>query len=304
MASKLLVAALCVPLHENRKASSQYYDIEVDRDRGLRLSSLLGLTTSLDCKVLLQDLVARGVPDAVAPEVAELHTLLQTDQDPLELCAAAGPVLAKLQETYPQYLSAIKKTICVLLLGQLSEVYQAMQMSSLEKLTAGIVSMQEMEKLIVEAVRHNHVQVRLDFQTRTLHFGNDGVGYDDIRFQLNQLNKNLKEAIHLVQPELKQKQEASVKRELQMLADELPSEHERILSRKDEIENRKEDYEKELQRKEQIEKEERRLKEEEDAKKERARLDKEAERREAVCPYVGLAFEQLLMTTISHALLK
>jgi len=246
LSSKLLVAALCVPLHENKKASAQYYDFDIDRDRGLRLSSLLGLTTSLDCKVLLQELVTRGVPTIVSSEVSDLYQLLQTGLDPLELCEKARPVLAKLEGTYDQYLPALKKTICVRLLGQLGEVYHAMQMSSLETLAAGIVTMQEMEKVIVEAVRNNHIQVRLDFQTRTLRFGDEGIEYDDIRWQLDTLHQNLNKAIYLVQPELREKEEASKKRTLQMLANELPQEHERVLSRKEEIESRKEQDEKDF----------------------------------------------------------
>eukprot|EP00658_Telonema_sp_P-2_P043851 TRINITY_DN3172_c0_g1_i13.p1 TRINITY_DN3172_c0_g1~~TRINITY_DN3172_c0_g1_i13.p1 ORF type:complete len:747 (-),score=252.41 TRINITY_DN3172_c0_g1_i13:467-2707(-) len=281
MASQLLVATLCVPIHENKKASAQYYDFDIDRDRGLRLSSLLGVTSSLDCTLLLEELTARGLPTIVTPEVSELHSLLLTELDPLDLCARARPVIQKLETSFPQYVGALKKSLCVQLLGQLSQVYSAMQMTSLHKMVDGILSKQEVEKLIVEAVKNKQMKVRIDYQNSTLNFGeHESLDYDDIRRQLSLLNGKLKEAGLQLQPDLMAKQAASTKRNIQMLANELDQEHERVLARKGEIEERKEQYEKDLHKKEKQEQVHQEKMAAEAAEREKKRLAEEAQRRE------------------------
>ena len=70
------------------------------------------------------------------------------------------------------YLPAVKEVTLVRLLKQVSQVYQSVCFKRLLEL-APFRNSFELERVIVDCVRHNDMQIRVDHRTRTVHFGTD-----------------------------------------------------------------------------------------------------------------------------------
>ena len=70
------------------------------------------------------------------------------------------------------YLPAVKEVTLVRLLKQVSQVYQSVCFKRLLEL-APFSNSFELERVIVDCVRHNDMQIRVDHRTRTVHFGTD-----------------------------------------------------------------------------------------------------------------------------------
>ena len=70
------------------------------------------------------------------------------------------------------YLPAVKEVTLVRLLKQVSQVYQSVCFKRLLEL-APFSNSFELERVIVDCVRHNGMQIRVDHRTRTVHFGTD-----------------------------------------------------------------------------------------------------------------------------------
>ena len=70
------------------------------------------------------------------------------------------------------YLPALKEVTLVRLLKQVSQVYQSVCFKRLLEL-APFSNSFELERVIVDCVRHNDMQIRVDHRTRTVHFGTD-----------------------------------------------------------------------------------------------------------------------------------
>jgi len=241
LAGSAVLAALCVPEDEIRKASQNNYDFDIDgyRENGVRMSALLGIT-QMDRNSLLEDITSKSLLGQAGDAVSQLYDLLEKEFAPLELGAKAKPLLDALPESLRKYEPALRRAVVTRLLKQLGEVYQSMSMADLEETLAGVMPMHEVESLLVEAVKSQYLSGRLNFQDRTVHFGSEEDESQKVRSQLSTLSSCLQRAVDMIKPELKAEQEKKKALELASLMADVEGEHVRILERKDEIERRKE----------------------------------------------------------------
>ncbi|CAM9860499.1 unnamed protein product, partial [Ectocarpus sp. 13 AM-2016] len=146
-------------------------------------------------------------------------------------------------------------------------------------LTGVRLSFQEVEKLIVRAVKQRQVKVTVDHKARCLRFGGEVLESDSMRTQLSTLATQLQKAVNLVKPAEQTTQQQRAGFFSQVVSD-MPREHSDALNRKNIIEKRKEEAERREQDKT---REEARVRQEEDLKRkaeEAARLAREAKLRE------------------------
>eukprot|EP00899_Mesostigma_viride_P024205 jgi/Mesvir1/496/Mv11365-RA.2 len=291
MASSVLLATLSIPPYD-RKHGAHHFELEMDKDRNIRMAALLGF--SLDPKrdagevlsrnALLSEILAKGILQHVPTEVRELYSLLETGFHPLDLCARAQPLMAKLQDAafggmsaaspvqdlkLEQYVPALERLTTLRLLQQVSSVYATMKIENLSKMIL-FFSFEQVEALVVDAVRYNFLQMRINHQARCVEFGAHALESDRVRNHLVVLAKRLSKAVRMVYPEgLAPEAVADRKAKVFNTARAtVEAEHKSLLARKVIIEKKKEEQERQMLAQE---------KEEEVRKLKQARLTEEAE---------------------------
>lgn len=138
----------------------------------------------LDCRVCVTFQVAKGVLTYVSPEVKDLYNLLENEFHPLDLAAKAQPVLTKLlnlsdklsaaspvpEVHLEQYAPALERLTTLRVLQQASQVYSTIKISELTRMVT-FFDFSTVEKLIVEAVKYNYVQMKVDHLKEVIKFG-------------------------------------------------------------------------------------------------------------------------------------
>ncbi|KAK3246629.1 Eukaryotic translation initiation factor 3 subunit A [Cymbomonas tetramitiformis] len=291
MASCVVLSTLSVPPYD-RKHGAAHFELELEKDRNLRMANLLGF--SLDPKrdtrevlsraALLSELNSKNMVALAYPEVKELYNLLENEFHPLDLCQKVQPLLEKLNTmsdgfsssntpmpdvSLSQYTPALERLTILRLLQQVSQVYQSVKMPHITKLIP-FLSMDEVEKLIVDAVKYNCLQVRIDHQNQCVHFGSQVLESDKIKNHITVLTKRLNRAVQLIHAELGAKQDLASKADSKQTLEQIALEHKTVLARKVIIERRKEEQERLLLEQE---------REEEETKRKQQRLNEEAEKK-------------------------
>jgi hypothetical protein len=104
-----------------------------------------------------------NVVSLASPPLQELYTWLEVEFHPLQLCSRVHTVVEELlaDETSPlqQYVPALQDVTLVRLIRQVSQVYQTIEIARLLEL-ARFASAFHLERLLVDCVRHNDMQVR------------------------------------------------------------------------------------------------------------------------------------------------
>ncbi|KAJ7534841.1 hypothetical protein O6H91_12G006400 [Diphasiastrum complanatum] len=310
MASSVLLATLSI-IPYDRKYGAHHFELEMEKDRNVRMANLLGFTLDpkkdtreLSRSALLSEIAAKSVMTYVPQEVKDLYNLLEHEFHPLDLASKAQPLLLRLSKLsdklssaspvpevqLEQYVPAIEKLTTLRVLQQVSQVYQIMKIGNLTKMIP-FFDFSFLEKIAVDAVKYNFVQVKIDHLKGTVHFGSQDLESDKIKNHLSILARRLNKAISLFQPHalaraLRQSQPFS---ELLVLVEK---EHKKLLARKVLIERRKEEQERqmlEMEREEETKRlKQQRLTEEaeakrlanESARREEARIRKEIEEKE------------------------
>ena len=200
---------------------------------------------------------------------------------PLEMAEKVQPVLQWLKdhEKLGQYLVPLQRVLLYRLLEQLANVYQTMRISELGRLCP-FLTLHESEKLIIEAVHHGFVHVRIDHSSGTLHFGSASLEAEQLRLQLSALAKSLNKVVEKIKPELAADKAKATAEAYASFAAAVPHEHQQILTRKAVIERRKEEHEREMQAAADREAEILAAQRKKEAEAEAARLAEESERRE------------------------
>lgn len=214
LASGVLLAALAVPPYDGR-AGAAHAELEADKERNLRMATLLGFTLDpkrdtrevLSRSALLAELAAKGLLQLVHPEVRSLHSLLEAEFHPLDLCARVGTALDALR-ALPSALSAaapltdlplaeyarrLEVLASLRALQQVGAVYASMRLDAL----AALIPFQpfaDTEKLIVDAVKYNFLSLRLDHRAGCVHFGAPRLEADLVRSQISALAQRLSTA--------------------------------------------------------------------------------------------------------------
>ncbi|XP_047538496.1 eukaryotic translation initiation factor 3 subunit A isoform X1 [Vanessa atalanta] len=180
MACRVLVAVLSVPLPSLHPEFDRF--VETDKspvEKAQRLAVLLGLAQPPTRANLLKDVVRLNVVALASPQLQQLYNWLEVEFDPLTICHNVHTVIKSLQEdpnsSLAQYTTALTDVALVRLIRQVAQCYACIQFSRLLEL-AGTDDLFHIERLLVDCVRHNDMQIRVDHANKSVHFGVEAGG--------------------------------------------------------------------------------------------------------------------------------
>ena len=288
ISTRLLLATLAIPIPPNRSSIDECLDQdEVTQEKLKRLSSLLNLQQPPTRLSLLKDLAKYNVVQHVFPEVRDLYKWLEIEFHPLKLSERVTKCLDSIEsredlksENYAQYIQAIKEIAVTRLVKQISQVYTSIEIKRFVKLAPAGIPVFHLEKLIVDAAKQLDLQVRINHQTKSLHFGNDlyvaqkedlpegptiqSMPSEQIRNQLITMSEALQQAQELIYGnENKAKRDELAQAIAHVYKQSCEKHHIDLLRRKQLIEEQKEMYERIVSEREQAEQLEKKQKQEE-----------------------------------------
>jgi translation initiation factor 3 subunit A len=303
MAGQVVMATLGVPLPSLHPEFDRFIETEKNSmEKTQRLAALLNLSGPPTRQGLIRDLVRLQVLPYAPPHLQRLYHILETEFEPLRMCKEIQSILTVMSESEDskhlgQYAQAVQDMALVRLIKQTAQVYQTIDFDRLLSLAA-FASPFYLQRIIVDLVRHNDMQIRIDHKDGSVHFGlgmneraesemrEGGVTLqpmpsDQIRLQLIEMARALEEAHELIEPETIKAERLELKRAIHKTYHNFKDrEHRRMLSRQQIIEDRKEMLENLTQQRAE---EERRAVEEEMERAKRAeeeRLAREMKERE------------------------
>eukprot|EP00879_Flechtneria_rotunda_P014619 GHRR01015276.1.p1 GENE.GHRR01015276.1~~GHRR01015276.1.p1 ORF type:complete len:664 (+),score=257.01 GHRR01015276.1:165-2156(+) len=265
MATSVVLATLSILPYE-RALFGRTDDLshEQEKERTIRMANILGFTVDkradyksiLTRSALVSSINSMNLLALVPPEVRATYELLTSEFNPLELCKKLDPLLASLQHiaspmsaaspvkdlNMEQYIPSLKQVAVLRALKQLNEVYSTMHISEL----AGLVPFMgfgDVEAVVVDAVKYEYLQLRVDHRNGTLHFGSQQLEGDKIRNHMALLAKRLAKAAAMIDPTPPAAVEQTRTAALQLCRENVAKEHSRLLARKQVIEKRKEQAE-------------------------------------------------------------
>ena len=298
-AAVVLVATMAIPLPSAHPEFDRFIETEKSAmEKISKLAVLLNLAKPPTRASLFKELSRCGVIAAVVPELQNLYKLMEVTFDPLELCPAMKQQLVWVSEQsdLEQYVPALQEMTVTRLIKQVSQIYSTVTFEwLLEK--AVFMGGFQLERILVDLVRHNDLQIRIDHRNGCVHFGSalsesqredlpegptlQPMPSETIRCQLVHMNNALTQCLELIVPDARKVEMESVRREcIQAYNQTKTKDHHKILQRQFTIEVRKEKLENQtLEREESI----RRAQEEQQQKQkveEQERLKREATERE------------------------
>lgn len=303
MSTRVLLATLSIPITPERTDIARLLDMDgiiVEKHR--RLATLLGLQSPPTRQSLINDMVRFNLLQYVVPEVKELYSWLEVDFHPLKLCGRVTKTLnwvrdqGEKETDLQQYVPHLQNNTILRLLQQVAQIYQSIDFSRLASLVPFVDAFQ-LERSIVDAARHCDLQVRIDHSSRTLSFGSD-LNYStkedapvgpflqnmpsaQIRSQLTAMSSSLAKAIQVIKPaSMLQEREEQSQLAIAAYLKNARKEHQRILARRQTIEERKERLESLNIQREKEELEQREAELQKVRKAEEERLRQEAKERE------------------------
>ncbi|XP_028279093.1 eukaryotic translation initiation factor 3 subunit A [Parambassis ranga] len=303
MSTRVLLATLSIPITPERTDIARLLDMDgiiVEKHR--RLATLLGLQSPPTRQSLINDMVRFNLLQYVVPDVKELYNWLEVDFHPLKLSGRVTKVLnwvrdqAEKEADLQQYVPHLQSNTILRLLQQVAQIYQSIEFSRLASLVPFVDAFQ-LERSIVDAARHCDLQVRIDHSSKTLSFGSD-LNYStkedapvgpflqnmpsaQIRNQLTAMSASLAKAIYVIKPaSILQEREEQNQQAIAAYLKNARKDHQRILARRQTIEERKERLESLNIQREKEELEQREAEMQKVRKAEEERLRQEAKERE------------------------
>ncbi|CAB3382914.1 Hypothetical predicted protein [Cloeon dipterum] len=262
MACRVLIATLSIPLPSAHPEFDRF--IETDKsplEKAQRLAVLLGLFQPPTRQSLLRDILRMNVVSLATPQLQELHQWLEEEFNPLQLCSKVHSIIDRIRADESatglvQYIPALQDVTHIRLIRQVSQVYQTIEIPRLVEL-ACFATPFHLERLLVDCVRHNDMQIRIDHRKECVHFGIDlsqaqredkaegptlqSMPSEQIRNQLINMGSVLYKAVKIIDP---QKKKAEKSRTMQLLVSHYHGikdrEHREVLNRRIIIEERKE----------------------------------------------------------------
>ena len=336
LASRVLGAILAVPIPSNHPEFDKF--IETDRtpqEKMARLAVLLSLQSPPTRQSLIKDAERFGVVQSATQPLQELFNYLEVEFHPLKLCTKVETTLKFIEgsdemSVLQQYLPSLREITLVRLLQQVAQVYQSIGFNRLLGL-ASFTDAFTLERIIVDCVRHNDMQIRVDHRTRTVHFGSDLTGSqsynamegphmqdmpsEQIRQQLMLMLEVLDKSLKTIHPDkIKIENNALRQKIVEAYHASKARDHQRILGRHKIIEERKEYLEKlstyreaeearkaEAALREQQKLEEERLKQE---REERERQRAQEQLREIQKKHIEEKMQQIAQTEIGKKVLN
>uniref|UniRef100_A0A3Q2XU18 Eukaryotic translation initiation factor 3 subunit A n=1 Tax=Hippocampus comes TaxID=109280 RepID=A0A3Q2XU18_HIPCM len=303
MSTRVLLATLSIPITPERTDIARLLDMDgiiVEKHR--RLATLLGLQAPPTRQSLINDMVRFNLLQYVVPEVKELHNWLEVDFHPLKLSGRVTKVLnwvkdqGEKESDLQHYVPHLQSNTILRLLQQVAQIYQSIEFSRLASLVPFVDAFQ-LERSIVDAARHCDLQVRIDHTSRTLSFGSDlnystkedapvgpflqNMPSEQIRNQLTAMSASLAKALQVIKPaSTLQEREEQSQQAIAAYLKNARKDHQRILARRQTIEERKERLESLNIQREKEELEQREAEMQKVRKAEEERLRQEAKERE------------------------
>ncbi|XP_067092323.1 eukaryotic translation initiation factor 3 subunit A [Osmerus mordax] len=303
MSTRVLLATLSIPITPERTDIARLLDMDgiiVEKHR--RLATLLGLQSPPTRQSLINDMVRFNLMQYIVPEVKEVYNWLEVEFHPLKLSGRVTKVLnwvrdqAEKESDLQQYVPHLQGNTILRLLQQVAQIYQSIEFSRLASLVPFVDAFQ-LERSIVDAARHCDLQVRIDHTSRTLSFGSDlnystkedspvgpflqNMPSEQIRNQLTAMSSSLAKAIQVIKPaSILQEREEQSQQAIAAYLKNARKEHQRILARRQTIEERKERLESLNIQREKEELEQREAELQKVRKAEEERLRQEAKERE------------------------
>nr|KAF6322249.1 eukaryotic translation initiation factor 3 subunit A [Pipistrellus kuhlii] len=303
MSTRVLLATLSIPITPERTDIARLLDMDgiiVEKQR--RLATLLGLQAPPTRIGLINDMVRFNVLQYVVSEVKDLYNWLEVEFNPLKLCERVTKVLNWVKDQpekepeLQQYVPQLQNNTILRLLQQVAQIYQSIEFSRLTSLVPFVDAFQ-LERAIVDAARHCDLQVRIDHTSRTLSFGSDlnyatredaplgpylqSMPSEQIRNQLTAMSSVLAKALEVIKPaHILQEKEEQHQLAVTAYLKNSRKEHQRILARRQTIEERKERLESLNIQREKEELEQREAELQKVRKAEEERLRQEAKERE------------------------
>ncbi|KAL3357060.1 hypothetical protein AABB24_017639 [Solanum stoloniferum] len=297
IASSVVLAALSVSPYDKLYGAS-HLELENEKERSLRVANLIGFDVEprsekkevLSRSSILSELVSRGVMACVTQEIKDLYHLLEHEFLPLDLALKVQPLLNKISKLggklssaasvpevqLSQYVPALEKLATLRLLQQVSQVYQTIQIGNLSKMIP-FFDFAAIEKISVDAVRHNFVAIKVDHLNGSVLFGKQSIEAEGLRDHLSLFSESLSKARLMIYHPAKKV--AKLGDALSNLAEIVEKEHKRLLARKSIIEKRKEEQERLLLEKERVEESKRREHQKMTEEAEQKRVSAELEQR-------------------------
>lgn len=335
MANRVLLATLSIQLPSAHPEFDRF--IETDKsplEKAQKLAVLLGLNQPPTRASLLRDIVRLNVVNLASPQLQDLYSWLEVDFHPLELCSRVNSVIQTLQvdetSTLAQYVQALQNVTLIRLVHQVSQVYQTIHFSRLLEL-AKFTDAFHLERLLVDCVRYNDMQIRIDHGKKSVCFGVDlseaqredhpdgpvlqAMPSEQIRCQLVNISNVLHRAINVINPNKRKQEREKLRTQMVALYHETKNkEHHRILERQVIIEQRKEYIErvntireeKELRRQEELQRqqmvaEQKRLEQE---REERERKRQQSEIQQIKDRHLKEKMQQISQTSHGQKVLK
>ncbi|XP_026080021.1 eukaryotic translation initiation factor 3 subunit A-like isoform X1 [Carassius auratus] len=303
MSTRVLLATLSIPITPERTDIARLLDMDgiiVEKHR--RLATLLGLQSPPTRQSLINDMVRFNLLQYVVLEVKDLYNWLEVDFHPLKLCGRVTKVLnwvrdqAEKESDLQHYVPHLQNNTILRLLQQVAQIYQSIEFSRLASLVPFVDAFQ-LERSIVDAARHCDLQVRIDHTSRKLSFGSDlnystkedspvgpflqNMPSEQIRNQLTAMSSSLAKAIQVIKPaSMLLEHEEQSQQAITAYLKNSRKEHQRILARRQTIEERKERLESLNIQREKEELEQREAELQKVRKAEEERLKQEAKERE------------------------
>eukprot|EP00168_Porphyra_purpurea_P005169 TRINITY_DN1621_c0_g1_i7.p1 TRINITY_DN1621_c0_g1~~TRINITY_DN1621_c0_g1_i7.p1 ORF type:complete len:538 (-),score=121.03 TRINITY_DN1621_c0_g1_i7:608-2221(-) len=262
MASRLMLAALCVPPYDPQAAHlAESYGFSDTAGmaaaenvaRRNRLAALLGLNTPPEREPLIAELITKGVHKAVHPELMDVYAALEVDVSPLRLAERLQPALDFLEShaELSLYATPLRRVGIFRLLQQLCRVYDVMHIDELRRV-ASFAPFVEVEQAVLDALKTRALALRFDHRHSCIRFQSTLFSSEGMRAQLGTLATRLASAMTMLQqPSDESKSGANLlaKREAEAVArrtvavgeakELMEKERESILARKRTIEERK-----------------------------------------------------------------
>ncbi|CAH8352105.1 unnamed protein product [Eruca vesicaria subsp. sativa] len=299
VASSVVLAALSVSPFGHAHGAS-HFELEIEKERNLKMANLI--VFNLEPKFEGRDMVtfylfvSSGVLSCATQEVKDLYHQLENEFHPLDLSSKTKPLLDRISKidgkltTAPslpevhlsQYVPSLEKLATLKLLQQVSKMYQTIRIKSLSQLVP-FFDFSDVEKISVDAVKHNFLAMKVDHVKGFVTFGNLGIDSDELRDPLTIFAETMNKVRAMLFP-------TSCKASklgndiAPNLEETVEKEHKRLLARQSIIEKRKEEQERQ-QLEMEHEEEQRKLKllkQTEEAEQKRLASEVEGRRRQRI----------------------
>ena len=133
------------------------------------MASMLSFPLSASRAELLEEVQVKGLLAAARPEVAQLFGLFEQQFYPLDLAAEAAPLLAALAEddALAKYDRPMRRLCGLRMLQQMERIYLTIRIEHAQKVIS-LLSWQEIETLILWAVKRELLTLRIDYKSSTI----------------------------------------------------------------------------------------------------------------------------------------